>query len=297
MWDYLREVPRLQSVVHVLQGFQFVNENKRRGREVVSTTRQASWVRAVLRAADDYDITGLPKAAWIDPAPKNIRTPGPLKSRGIPQVMLNYAPIAREPWRLKAAIDYAGIAFSSRFLAFRPKRGGPSLRALWAILNSPVANAYAYCFSGKRETLVKEWRALPLPNVTLEHALSIEGAAAAYLAAMEANQTSFMQTDSKDTASRALLALDAEILKLYDLPPRLERQLLDLFKGVERKGVGCDFRGYYPSEFRPCIPLHEYISEGYQRSTAGNIASQFEPVRSKAALAALDMAEELAAGE
>ena len=50
---------------------------------------------------------------------------------------------------------------------------------------------------------------------------------------------------------QALLALDAEVLKLYDLPPALERQLLDLFTGVERKGVGCDFRGYYPPGFSP----------------------------------------------
>ena len=43
-----------------------------------------------------------------------------------------------------------------------------------------------------------------------------------------------MQPDSKDAVRQALLALDAEVLRLYDLPPRLERQLLDLFTGVVR---------------------------------------------------------------
>jgi hypothetical protein len=69
---------------------------------------------------------------------------------------------------------------------------------------------------------------------------------------------------------RALLALDAEVLKLYDLPPRLERQLLDLFTEVERKGVGCEFRGYYPPGLDAYVPLHELISEEYERSTLGH---------------------------
>ena len=87
------------------------------------------------------------------------------------------------------------------------------------------------------------------------------------------------------------------VLKVYDLPPRLERQLLELFTGVERKGVGCDFRGYYPPGLTAYVPLHELLSEDYQRSTAGALAKRFQPVRSKEALAALDLAEKLAAGE
>ena len=68
----------------------------------------------------------------------------------------------------------------------------------------------------------------------------------------------------------ALLAMDAEVLKLYDLPPRLEWQLLDLFKDIERKGVGCEFRGYYPPGLDAYVPLHELISEDYARSTLGH---------------------------
>jgi len=41
-----------------------------------------------------------------------------------------------------------------------------------------------------------------------------------------------------------LLDLDAAVLRLYDLPPALERQLLTIFDGVDRPGVGCTFRDY-----------------------------------------------------
>jgi hypothetical protein len=268
MWDHLADTPRLVEVVDIQKGFEFVNDDDLRGRELVSKTKRQGWVKAALRA-DNYDIWRMPKAVWIDAAPRNFRRRGAATVLDVPQIVVNYAPVAREPWRLKAAIDADGVAISSRFLAFRPKSGGPSLRVLWAILNSPVANAYAYCFSGKRETLVREWRAFPLPTVRFEVARGIEGAATAYLKAVEVDQSAFMQPKVKDAVQTALRALDAEVLKLYDLPPRLERQLLDLFTGVERKGVGCDFRGYYPPGLDAYVPLHELISEDYTRSTLG----------------------------
>ena len=63
-----------------------------------------------------------------------------------------------------------------------------------------------------------------------------------------------------------LQRVDAEILRLYDFPPRLERQLLDLFSGYKRLGVPFDFRRYFPEDFEPHFPLHLYLSEEYQRS-------------------------------
>lgn len=277
VWDCLRESPPLGSIADIQQGFQFLNEDALNGREVVSRVRRPGWVKAILRAADDYNIWELPKTVWIDAAPENFRRPGAATKLGVPQVVLNYAPVAREPWRLKAVIDEKGVAVSSRFLVFREKASGPSLRAIWALLNSPVANAYAYCFSGKRETLVKEWRAFPLPRLTPERMQVIEAAASAYLDRVEASESAFMQPDATNEVKQALLALDAGVLKLYDLPPRLERQLLDLFAGVERKGVGCDFRSYYPPGFTSYLPLHMVISERFQRAAADATAERFKP--------------------
>ena len=60
--------------------------------------------------------------------------------------------------------------------------------------------------------------------------------------------------------SRLLVEVDAEVLKAYDLPPRLERRLLEFFRGHEReRRVGHAFDGWIPSDFTAYIPLHEYI--------------------------------------
>src|SRR5439155_5827300 len=107
-------------------GFQLVNEQSLRGRTVISSRRKTAWIKAVLRADDDYKIWRMPKTVWLDGRAKNFRRPGAASVLGVPQVILNYAPVAREPWRLKAVIDEEGIAASSRFLVFRPKPHGLS---------------------------------------------------------------------------------------------------------------------------------------------------------------------------
>jgi len=85
--------------------------------------------------------------------------------------------------------------------------------------------------------------------------------------------------------------MDAAALRAYDLPPRLERELLDQFRGVERKGVGCKFLGYYPPGFDAYVPLHELISEDYARSTLGRFRESPRTV-SPEVLAALRTAAE-----
>ena len=102
---------------------------------------------------------------------------------------------------------------------------------------------------------------------------------------------------TKDNIKQALLRMDAEVLRLYDLPPRLERQLLDLFDGVERKGVGCDFRGYYPEGLDAYVPLHELISEEYQQSTLDAFLRRHKPTDSPELLRALRCAAEAYAEE
>lgn len=304
VWDYLASYPKLESAVHVQKGREYWEQEHLDKQGLVSAKKKAGWIPAILKADDDYRVWNGPSRVWLDPSDETFRARGGGAKPGVPQVILNYARVARDPWRLKPFIDEEGIGVSSRFLVFRPRVGGPSLQAIWALLISPMANAYAYCWSGKRETLVKEWRAFPIPEITEVFDEAIVAAVDRYFAAVSAAEEQFMKPKNEKAVRQALLAVDAEVLRLYDLPPKLERELLDLFQWMPsepdrnlRKGVGCKFGTYFPHDFRPCVPLHEYISEQYRDSTAGQHAKRSQPVRSKAALAALDLAERLAAGE
>jgi len=76
------------------------------------------------------------------------------------------------------------------------------------------------------------------------------------------------------------MAMDAAVLQAYDFPPRLERQVLDLFAGVDRKGVGCEFTGYYPPGFTAFLPLQLILSDRFRRAGADATSERFKPGRS-----------------
>jgi len=151
---------------------------------------------------------------------------------------------------------------------------------LWALMNSPVANAFAYCNSGKRDILVGTMRKMPVPHWSAAHAARIEQAAQRYRELATSTGPLYQTEATPEGVHRALLEMDAAVLQAYDLPPRLERQLLDLFTGVERKGVGCTFNGYYPPGFSSYLPLHLVLSERFQRAAADVTGDRFKPGQS-----------------
>ena len=76
------------------------------------------------------------------------------------------------------------------------------------------------------------------------------------------------------------MEIDSLILKAYDLPPRLERKLLDLFCGHPRP-VPFDFPDYFPKDFHPCIPLHKYLEMDLKQANAGKLLKRITPFDSK----------------
>jgi hypothetical protein len=136
-------------------------------------------------------------------------------------------------------------------------------------------------------------RAMPIPHLTISAVQRVVEAVHAYFEAVAPSGGEVITFAFDPHAACMLLQhVDAEILRLYDLPPRLERQLLDLFAGDERPGVPFDFRRYFPEDFQPYFPLHLYLSEAYQRSTAGALRKRYKPVTDPAILTALERAVE-----
>jgi hypothetical protein len=210
----------------------------------------------------------------------------------VPQILLNYAPVSRSPWRLKAIIDREGHAVTSRFLTLRPLTKSYPLEFFWGLCNSPLANAYVYTHTGKRDVLTGMMRAMPVPHLAVSMVQRVVEAVHAYFEAVVPSGGGMPFACDPHAACILLQHADAEILRLYDLPPRLERQLLDLFSDYKRPGVPFDFRRYFPEDFEPHFPLHLYLSEEYQRSTAGALRKRYKPVTDPVILAALAHAVE-----
>jgi hypothetical protein len=210
---------------------------------------------------------------------------------GSPQVLIDFAPVSRGPWCLQAVIHPQGRSFPNRSLAVRPYSQQHSPWFLWALCNSPVANAFVHTHASSGGIDVGALCQMPVPPVTRTQVERIEEAVRAYFREWEGLPFA-AQPPQEETAKRRLLQIDAEILRLYGLPPRLERQLLDLFAGELRPGVPFRFDAYFPRSFEPCFPLHVYLSDDYQRSTAEQLTARHRDVKSPVLLAALREAVE-----
>jgi type I restriction-modification system DNA methylase subunit len=299
IWNYCKkEFGSLQSVAVVGRGIEYKKVEKSTSLESVKGWHQgyAKFQRTCedrhgKRKKHNLRLTDLPDLYWMDVSQEAIENPRYGMER-VPQVLLNYARTSDGPWRLKALNDTEGRPVTNRFLTVRPKSTQTSINYLWALLNSPIANAYVYCYSMERDNLETTVRSIPLPIARSENSKYISTLVDEYVKFVKKSKEPFHPQIDENKAKMMLLRIDAEVLKLYDLPPKYEKKVLDLFSGWSRNGVDFDFQSYYPEGFESYIPLHEYISEEYQRSTAKYVSKWVENNRSEEVIKAFEIADE-----
>jgi len=293
VWDALSGLKNLGAFAQVGKGFEHKSEDdptlpSGTVRESPHEIEELALVRGFAGWTEQQMTHDLPGTIWLNLDPQAIRRPGSGTTRGVPQVLLNYARVSREAWRLKALIDEGGHPVTSRFEVVRPHLNGPSLQALWGILNSPLANAYAYSMSGKRDVLPRDMRRMPVPDFSKEDLGSLEQAVGDYLEAarsipVEASRGSPRLRAKRDGRQKGLFTeagdvqapfddatreelrirhwrVDAAVLRLYNLPPLLERKLLDLFSGIRRRGVPFEQTEYFPRGFTELERLSELLA-------------------------------------
>lgn len=297
VWRFLQGAPVLGDVATIAKGLEIDERSIKRTPAAESRVRKSGYEEVVRRAEGDYGIHELPEVTWINFRVAKIRRSGPEPRSGVPQVLLNYTRAGVGRWRLRAILDEKGRVATRRFLVIRSTQEATPPLFLWAILNSPIGNAFVSSHCGERDIPIRVVRMLPLPRLETTQVINVCHCADAYLRAARSPGAAPLYGHSPPDTTDALRRMDAEVLRLYDLPPRLERELLDYFRGEKRKGLAFVFPDYFPGGFNPYVPLHEYIAEDYYESSAGALSRAFQPVRSAAALAALRRAEELAAGE
>lgn len=260
VWEWCREqgFTSLGTMADVGQGLAFHGRRLARGSETYSEERFAGAVRGFVRFDCEYSHQ-TPTPYWLNLSDEVLLHRRAGITVGVRQVLLNYARVSRGPWRLRALIDREGHAVTSRFVAVRSKTPDYPLEYFWAVLNSPLANAFAYCHLAKRDNTVGTIRATPIPRGGAQAITRIEEAAHAYLAAVSRDHVPARQV-GPETLRDLMLRVDAEVLRLYQLPPQLERELLDLFAGWPRVGVPFSFERYFPPHFEDCLPLHDLIA-------------------------------------
>jgi hypothetical protein len=114
---------------------------------------------------------------------------------------------------------------------------------------------------------------VPLPRLGTAEASVIDGLVDQYVDLVERDPShGFVLENPSSINERAkslLLQIDALVLRGYSLSPRLERELLEFFRGEQRQ-VPFKFVEYYPEGFRPHIPLSMYVGPDFKLCTAKN---------------------------
>ncbi len=269
IWRYCeRDFLKLETIADGGQGLIYEGKELPEGAKTFDKQRIPGGVRGYASFDSGIMLHELPTEYWMNLSEEVIRRPVWGTETGKPQIIMNYTRAGSGPWRIKALIDDKGRPLTSQFLVFRIHDENWSLDTLWAFLNSPLANAYMYCNSLERVNLKGTVVNIPLPKVNYRTLNYVEDMVRKYFELKKKHPLEVGRETSEE-ARRLLLSIDAEVMRLYDLPPKMEKRVLDLFQGVQRKGVDSKFTGYYPEGFESAVPLHEYLSEEYQRSTIG----------------------------
>jgi len=289
VWNKLENGPKFLEFVKGGQGFQHKGKAdptlpKGSVRESEEKVDNLETLVRGFAGSDTLQITNeLPKLKWVnlDPVTISRRRHGTVAGKG--QILLNYPPVSRGQWRLKAMIDFKGHPVTSDFNVVRPVGKEVSLQAIWAVLNSPLANAFAYAHSSKRHVLVGNLRKLPMIPVTDRSCEVLEGLVESYFKASKGARPLAKRAKPQPKSSDSQLALglpidggdsitpgeklkylhwriDAEVLRLYDLPSSDERRILELFTGEQRKGVPFFQNEYFPKGFSHLDRLSDLLA-------------------------------------
>jgi N-6 DNA Methylase len=264
VWDYCRKsmAAKIEDVAEIGKGLEYKSRGISSGMVTYSKHEFPNAVRGYVRFERNLQIHELPREFWMNLDSSVVQAPRHGTRLGIPQTLLNYARVSRGPWRVKALMDSVGRPVTTRFLVVRsvePREIAPDF--FWALFNSPVANAFAFVVSGKRDNLSGLLGELPVPELSTTTVQYVVAAARNYRNYVHRDPNAvLLHPIDTQKARELLLRVDFEVLRMYALPRELEWQLLNLFAGWPRKGVPFKFDRYFPEHLTDRITLADYLA-------------------------------------
>ena len=271
LWMSLEHLPKLGSVATVHRGLEWLNDQS-----TASKARPSDGFRLGLhRIAGSIDQFRILRPQYLDCRSGKLRGGALGHDWSQPKVICTAVRTSRGHWRIAAALDLSGLVVSQQFFGIwlkETERAAHSLTLaqLTCILNSPLANAFSYCHDPQKGLRVGTMLQLPLPPASIRP--DMPGLIRSYGDAItNAASGPLFAVDSR-SASEILLEIDAQVLAAYDLPPRLERELLRFMSDGQRP-CGHSFQGYPGIEpSAGAIPLIQRLSmASYERNIAWEI--------------------------
>jgi hypothetical protein len=267
VWDALEHLPQLGDLVGVHLGIQYRLSLKTYATQLISDAPKPGFIAGIHNVRDGFEPYDTDVVKYINNDPNVMLYEAYKLSWNQPKIIVNAARLSRGPWIIAAAIDMQGLAVTQNFHGIWATTDIP-LEILAAVLNSPVANAFVSTHRTSRHNQVRIIKQIPFPRFKTIQTRSIVALVGQYRALRAAWRTQPERAHEFEQACLEVIRqIDAAVLEAYDLPPRLEKELLDYFAGHPRPGP-VYFDRYYPPDFRPAIPWRVFISEQFRAAGA-----------------------------
>jgi hypothetical protein len=215
----------------------------------------------------DFNVFEIPLMSYLSIKPEDQRVDAWRREWQKPKAILNKSARSRGAWRLAAFADSEGVTCYQTFIGVWPKSDRYDEWLVSAILNSPVANAFVAAREGKTDITIETLLSIPCPRFTGAQATEVRNLISRYQRATALP----LQGGAPDATSELLLKrIDALVLSAYAMPPRLERHLLDFFRGHVRP-TPHTFGDYFPDDLEVYFSLSDYLSPGFAAATIGEL--------------------------
>lgn len=268
IWGYLSDRPKLGEYLELHRGIEWSGAQA----SAWSRERQAGFELG-LHGVNGHRQFQSPQPVWLDCRPESARGGAYKLPWDQTKLIINGVRLSRYSWRLAASFDADGLVCSQQFIGAWPKKGvgDKQLSSLMAVLNGPVANAFATIFTSDQRYRLTMLRDIPLPyNLPLE----INEMVTTYI---ERLQQAALTFDDDAMLQRLLAEIDSVILASYALPVRLERELLRFFEGA-RRPVAHPWEGWPGVEASPGLSLAETLNGSRELFSGNWVRSVFEPL-------------------
>ena len=261
VWEHLAALPTLDDSFEMRRGIQWKTDADRvRRKNTVWLREERPGYRRGLHTLQEVTQFALAKSpVYLDVRAKNLPGNAIDLPWERPKLIVNAGGLGRGPWRVAATPDERGLLLSQKFIGLWPRSSlsDSELLAFVAILNGPVANAFLATRNPAERTRIADIRRVPVPSGNL---FGIGELVARYVSCLTGGTTS--GKDSERMA-RLLTEIDALVLGAYDLPARLEKQLLGYFRGAKRP-VAHTWRHWDETHPMPGLTLAERLSGRYR---------------------------------
>lgn len=242
--DATRHLHRLQSIVEIHRGVEYIGDVKHHVRAEKPGNDAAAFHQGLHRVRDRLSPFWIGRTEYLEIDPSVMRGNAHEHAWGAPKVIANAARASRGAWTITAAIDRTGLYCTQNFHGIWPHGEVPA-EVIAAIVNGPLANAWITWQRGsQRHNTKKLLNSIPLPLLSPAQQERIVGLVHAYEHRLQRKRDEILSWDNPEPELRELLSdIDETVLDGYDLPEGVRGALMTSFVGQDRPGAPW-FRGH-----------------------------------------------------